>query len=151
LACLIILVALGCPAAARACGGGSVLDSYIDTADVPKPLLHTFERAFSEEWVVFGGGFHQNYYYLPATIRRTSRGTKTVWGVNLPGADDGNWVSARAEVMEQRANSGGTPEPYARYLLTKIEWEIDCAGRRLRMLRLIDCDEAGNVIWSGRY
>jgi len=145
-------VALTVPSIARACGPtASALDSLIDTADIPKPMLATFERAYIENWVVFGSGYHQNFFFLPRTIRTTARGTKTVWGVNVQGADPDGWLTARAAIIEQRSKLGADAKPYARYLLTKVQWEIDCDGQRMRMVQLVDCDDTGKAIWSGRY
>jgi hypothetical protein len=146
-----LICVLNCSAAAHAHATGAALDSLIDTTDIPKPLLATFERAYDEKWVVFGGGFKQNYFLLPRTIKATTRGTKTVWGVNVQGSDGGNWYSARAAIIQQRSQAGGDAAPYAWYLLTRVQWEIDCAHGRMRMLQLIDVDESGKVIGSWRY
>jgi hypothetical protein len=142
---------LVCSAAAHAQSTTTPLDSLIDTTDIPKPLLATFERAYTESWVVFGSGFHQNYFFLPRTIHVTPQGTKTVWGINVQGADANGWLTSRAAIMRQRSRLGADTKPYARYLMTKIQWEIDCEGKRLRMRQLVDYDDAGKVIGASRY
>jgi len=129
----------------------AVLDSLIDTAGIPKAMLATFRRAYDENWVVFGSGSHQNYFFLPRTVHTTAQGTKTVWGVNVQGADPNGWNTGRAAIVAQRSQLGADPKPYAHYLLTKVQWEIDCEGKRMRMRQLVDCDDAGKVIWAGHY
>ena len=158
---IAICLAFACPAAVGATTRAShpappqasagVLDSLIDTAGIPKAMLATFERAYDENWVVFGSGSHQNYFFLPRTIRVTPQGTKTVWGVNVQGADPDGWNTGRAAIVAQRSKLGADPKPYAHYLLTKVQWEIDCEGKRMRMRQLVDCDDAGHVIWAGHY
>jgi len=146
-----LLTILGCPVSVRAQDAASVLDSLMDTENVPKPLLYQFAKAYEEDWVCFGAGLHQNYFFIPRTIKATGHGTKTVWGVNLQGADSTDWMSSRPAVIEQRQRAHEDPDKYAKYLLTKIQWEVDCAGQRMRMIKMIDYDEDGGVIYSGQF
>lgn len=143
--CWTLLLLLA-PAAANAQAG---------TASVSEPLTQMYAKALVENWVQFGGAGHQIYFYLPRTIRVTSRGTKTVWGVNMQsiaGEDSsGDMAPSRAEVMEVRRSAHMDPEQlekYETYLLTKIQWEVDCVHQRLRILKMIDYDEEGGVLLS---
>ncbi len=145
---LTLLALLACLGTARAQATTAVLDSLMDTHGIPKPLLDQFAKAYDESWVVFGSGFHQNFYFLPRTIKTTPAGTKTVWGVNLQGGDSDDWLSSRAAIVEQRRESYGDAARYDEYLLTRIQWEIDCPGQRARIVELADYDEDGRVIWS---
>jgi hypothetical protein len=122
----------------------------MDTQGIPKPLLDTYAKAYTENWVVFGGGYHQYYCFIPRTIQTTARGTKTVWGVNLQNADSTDWLSSRAAVSEIRQPIHGDPNRYAKYLLTKLQWEVDCASQRTRIVQILDYDEDGSVIWSAQ-
>ena len=120
--------------------------------DYAQPVLDVYAKAYAENWVQFGGGFHQTYFYLPRTIRTTSRGTKTVWGVNvqsMSGADTAADLStSRAAIVKSRGGTSQIAEKYTTYLLTKVLWEIDCVHQRARILKLLDYDEEGNIIWS---
>jgi hypothetical protein len=146
---VVLMVALMCPRGAHAQSTEGVLDSLMDTQNIPKPLLHEFAKAYEEDWVVFGSGLHQNYFFLPRTIQDTAHGTKTVWGVNLQGADSTDWLSSRAAMIEQQRRRGD-PDRYDKYLLTKVQWEVDCSHHRARIVQIIDYDENGNVLWSSR-
>jgi hypothetical protein len=126
-----------------------------DTLNIPTPVLDVYAKAYAEDWVQFGGGFHQIYLYLPRTIKATARGTKTVWGVNvqsMSGADtlcDLN--TSRRAITKQREEAHFPPEKlekYATYLMTKIQWEVDCVHQRTRIIQFLDYDEEGNMIFS---
>jgi hypothetical protein len=114
--------------------------------DIPKPLLDLYAKAYVENWVAFGGGCHQTYYFLPKTIRRTARGTSTVWSVEVQEMDSTNWRSSLAAVKEQRERVRPGVEGYERYLFSKTQWEVDCRRQLVRILQFIDYDEDGNVI-----
>jgi hypothetical protein len=135
--------------------GGARAQAPSDTATIPDPVAKIYGKACAENWVVFGGGYHQTYLYIPRTIRTTEKGTKTVWGVNvqsMTGADSAaDLQTSRAAITEVRGNSHlgeATLQKYGRYLQTKVQWEVDCVHQRVRILQCIDYDEDGNVLLS---
>lgn len=133
----------------------SRVSAQADSTTIPEPFLREYATAYHENWVAFGGGSHQTYFYLPRTIRTTSRGTRTVWAVNIQsiqGGDTlGDFSSARRAVIKSREEAHLAPErlqKYATYLLTRVQWEVDCLRQRMRIIKFVDYDEEGNVLLS---
>jgi len=121
------------------------------TANIPEPFLKEYGRAVLENWVYFGGGFKQSYWFLPNTVRRTARGTSTVWSVSIQAPDStGDWSSAREAIIAARERENVPTARYETYLLTKLQWEVDCAHQKLRIIQVYDYNEEGEVIYSGK-
>lgn len=121
-----------------------------DSSSIPKPLLEEYAKATVDGWVWFGGGFKQQYWYLPKTIRKTPRGTSTVWAVNIQEVDSTNdWTAAREAIVAHYREQGMSTVGYEHYLLTKVQWEVDCVHQRSRVIQLLDYAEDGHVLFSG--
>jgi hypothetical protein len=122
------------------------------TSNVPVAFLNEYAKAVNEGWVWFGGGFNQHYWFLPKTIRRTPRGTSTVWTVSIQSLDDttADWSSARRAIIAQRERTNQPTAGYETYLLTKAQWELDCVHERIRTIQLLEYNEAGEAFHSGK-
>ncbi|HTR96483.1 MAG TPA: surface-adhesin E family protein [Candidatus Acidoferrales bacterium] len=137
-------LALASPVAARA------QEPQDTTANIPQPLLDQYATAVHENWVYFGGGGHEHYWFIPRTIKRTPRGTSTVWTVGIQSLDSTNtYTSAREAVIADRERNGQSSSEYANYLMTRTKWEIDCVHQRLRILRVLQYADDGSVIHQG--
>jgi hypothetical protein len=121
------------------------------SSDIPEPFLRVYTTALSEDWIYFGGGEKQNYWFLPRTIRKTPQGTSTVWSVHIQGADStGSYTSARDAIIARFKRMGTSTMGYERYLQTKVQWEVDCVHQRIRIIQLLDYNEDGELLHSGK-
>ena len=121
------------------------------TSNIPAPLLNEYATAVHDNWVWFGGGFKQAYWFLPNTVRRTTSGSSTFWAVSIQAVDStGNWTSAREAIIADRQRRNQPTAGYETYLLTKSQWEVDCARQKLRCIRILEYNEDGAVINSGK-
>jgi hypothetical protein len=119
------------------------------TQKIPDPLLDEYAKGIAENWVWFGGGFKQDYWFCPNTIRRTAQNTFTVWSVSIQSFDStGDWTSARRAIITQRKRARVATLGYESYLLTKVQWEMDCSHHMTRVLQIVDYDKEGAVLHS---
>jgi hypothetical protein len=106
---------------------------------IPKPLLDLYAKAVIEHWVWFGGGLHQNYWFRPGTAHRTKAGTTILWTVFVQEGDStGDWSSGREAVIAERSKNHHSIEGYETYLMTTVQWEVDCSNHKERILQLLD-------------
>ncbi len=74
-----------------------------------------------------------------------------IWGGGDIQAIDstGDWTSAREAIIAERERKNLPTAGYETYLLTKVQWEVDCARQKARILKIIEYSEDGGVLYSG--
>ena len=116
---------------------------------IPEALKAEYRQAANEGWVYLFTSKGSDFWMQPKTVRRTPKGTSTYWVIAIPEFGlGGDWTKARRELIKQNENNPYGAGKYNTYLSTKFQYEVSCSTGRFRMLRMVEYNEAGEVIFS---